>query len=208
MLSKDSLRRRPTVASECGQGLVELLIALTMLAIAITALLALLTSSALALQRSGKRGTALTLANKQLELYRSLGYANIRLYGPSIPTGSSTCPNIASDPYVSAHCGDPGTGGIPVATSEVVGETTANQIVGGSACTSALPECQATQVIPAASSPDHYDYRVDTYITYRTPTGGRQLKQVYVVVRDNRTTGKPILARNASTFDQSNAATG
>ena len=56
--------------------------------------------------------------------------------------------------------------------------------------------------------PDHRSYRVDTYITYSTPTGGRQVKQVLVVVRDAAKTTLPILARNASTFDQANVATG
>jgi hypothetical protein len=58
------------------------------------------------------------------------------------------------------------------------------------------------------TGPDHRSYRVDTYITYVTPTDGRQIKQVFVVVRNAALTTLPILARNASTFDQSNIATG
>ena len=196
----------PRLRGEAGQGLIELLIATTMLAIAVTALLAVLTASAVTLQRSAHQGTALTLANQQLELYRRLGYANIRLYGPSIPAKvGASCPYTGSDPYITANCSD---SSIPAASNLVVDQATAGQIVGGPICSAGPPECQATRVVAAASSPDHYDYRVDTYITFVTPTGGRQLKQVYVVVRDNRLAGKPILARNASTFDQSNPATG
>ena len=55
-------------ARDDGQGLVELIVALTVLAIGIGALLTVLTSSALSLQRSGQKGTALSLAEKQIEL--------------------------------------------------------------------------------------------------------------------------------------------
>src|SRR6185312_3852560 len=64
---------------EEGQGLIELIVALTILAVGIGSLLTLLTSSSLSLQRSGQKGTALVLAEKQLELYRSVGYRDIRL---------------------------------------------------------------------------------------------------------------------------------
>jgi type II secretory pathway pseudopilin PulG len=184
-----------------GQGLVEMLIGLVLLAIAVSALLAVLTASALSLQHSAHRGTALSLANQQLELYRRLGYDNIRLSAGSIPTKiGGSCPyNAADDPYTKANCSD---SAIPPATGLVVD-------TGGPTCaTPTPPECQATRVVSAAVSPDKYDYRIDTYITFISPTNARQLKQVYVVVRDNRLPGKPILARNASTFDLSNAATG
>jgi type II secretory pathway pseudopilin PulG len=219
-MTRPTTTRTSRLGAEAGQGLVELLIALVMLAIAVSALLAVLTSSALSLQRSSHRGTALTLANQQLELYRRLGYANIRLYGPATtgapayppltPKVGGACPYAGSDPYFSANCSDPS---IPAPTNLVVDQTTAGQVVGGPACpTSPVPpECAPGRLVNSSTtpaSPDKYDYRVDTYITYVTPTGGRQLKQVYVVVRDNRVPGKPILARNASTFDQSNVATG
>jgi Tfp pilus assembly protein PilV len=199
---------RSRLRGEQGQGLIELLIGLVLLAIAVTALIAVLTASAVSLQRSAHRGTALTLANQQIELYRRLGYANIRLAAGTIPAKvGASCPYTGSDPYITANCND---NTIPAATSLIVDQTTAGQVwLGDPTCASpAPPECQATRVVSAASSPDHYDYRVDTYITQVTPTNARPLKQVYVVVRDNRLSGKPILARNASTFDQSQASTG
>ena len=62
------------------------------------------------------------------------------------------------------------------------------------------------------TGPDHRQYRVDTYITYLNPVGGsttgRQEKQIMVIVRDATASGLAILARNASTFDQSTYATG
>src|SRR5438552_6610339 len=64
---------------EEAQGLVELIVALTVLAIGIGSLLTLLTSSALSLQRSDQKGTALVLAEKQIELYRGTAFKDIRL---------------------------------------------------------------------------------------------------------------------------------
>ena len=59
-----------------GQGLIELIVALTILAIGIgCGCSPCLTGSALSLQRSDQKGTALTLAETQLELYRNLAYA-------------------------------------------------------------------------------------------------------------------------------------
>jgi hypothetical protein len=49
---------------------------------------------------------------------------------------------------------------------------------------------------------DGKPYRIDTYIVSTTPTGGRPLKKVTVVVRDyNNLT--LTFARQVSTFDQS-----
>ena len=65
-------------------------------------------------------------------------------------------------------------------------------------CTTPLPkQCQTTRQV---TGPDNASYRIDSYIKYTTPTSGRQLKQVTVVVRDynNQTHG---WARETSTFD-------
>jgi hypothetical protein len=53
------------------------------------------------------------------------------------------------------------------------------------------------------TGPDGRSYRVDTYIVSTTPTGGRAVKKVTVVVRmvTNGVVGT-VLARQASTFDQ------
>ena len=63
------LRRR--TAADDGFGLIELLIAMTMLAIAVGALLTVFASSAVSLRRAGQKGTALTLADTQMEKYRT-----------------------------------------------------------------------------------------------------------------------------------------
>jgi hypothetical protein len=66
---------------------------------------------------------------------------------------------------------------------------------------SPLPnECLPSRTVVGA---DRKNYRVDTYITSSTPTSGRALKLVTVVVRDGSKLSARPLARVASTFDQS-----
>jgi type II secretory pathway pseudopilin PulG len=200
-----SSRGAAVLRTERGQGLVEVLISLTFLAVAVAALLTLMTAGALSLQRAGKNGTAMTLAEKQLELYRTLAYTNIRLYHV-LPTSGT---------YVTANSTDPN---IPAATGCATGSFTGCEVIdstnGEIVCPNfSIPtECQASRTVPPASSPDHRSYRVDTYITYFTPvsgaTTGRQTKKILVIVRDASAAGTPILARVGSSFDASNGATG
>jgi Tfp pilus assembly protein PilV len=60
--------------SEEGLGLVELLIAMTVLAIGIGATLTLFADSLISMQHAGREGTALSLADRQMETYRSMPY--------------------------------------------------------------------------------------------------------------------------------------
>ena len=70
--------------------------------------------------------------------------------------------------------------------------------------------CNASRSIAGANSPDRKRYRVDTYIILSTPTtspptptNGRAVKIVTVVVRDGGALTARPLVRIASTFDQS-----
>ena len=66
-------------------------------------------------------------------------------------------------------------------------------------CAGSPPECNASRQVTGA---DGKSYRLDTYIVTATPTGGRAVKKVTVVVRDyNNLTLQ--YARQLSTFDQS-----
>ena len=69
-------------------------------------------------------------------------------------------------------------------------------------CTGLPNECNPSRT---ATGADRKNYRVDTYITSSTPTGGRALKLVTVVVRDGTKLSARPLARVASTFDASTA---
>jgi type II secretory pathway pseudopilin PulG len=75
--------------AEDGMGLIELLAALAILSIAISALLAAFASSVLSVSRAGAEGTALTVADRQMEVYRTLSYDCIALNSGTAPAG---CP--------------------------------------------------------------------------------------------------------------------
>ena len=62
------------VRSEEGIGLIELLIALTILVVGIGATTAVFTSSLMDLRHSSKEGTAISLADRQLESYRAMPF--------------------------------------------------------------------------------------------------------------------------------------
>jgi prepilin-type N-terminal cleavage/methylation domain-containing protein len=187
---------------EDGFGLVELLIAMTLLSVALLALIAGFSSSMLALHRAGHSSTATAMAETQLELYRSLRFVCIRLEPSSIPDTSpyTTDPAYSDDQVttvaVTGLCPNTGVPDEWNASRPVTGTTT-----------------------PA--SPDGFSYRVDTYVTWTCPSGtlsgtsdapvclpiageplARPVKQVTVVVRDLDTPTK-VYSRQASTFDAS-----
>jgi len=182
-----ALRRR--LADERGMGLVELLIAMTILATAVAAMMSLYVATARSMQRGGQRGTALTLAEKQMEIYRTVPFTQIRLDSTQIPTGS--------DPYVTAHSSD---STIPSSSGQAVGGQN-----GDIACPSpAVAACRPTQTV---TGPDHRSYRIDTYVeyvsadagfTHLVPASGLTLKRVTVVTRNG--SSNTILARASSTF--------
>jgi type II secretory pathway pseudopilin PulG len=174
--------------SEEGFGLIELTIAMTMMAVALLVLVAALTSGEITLQRAGAAGTAGTLADRQMEKYRAMKYANISLNATAQTTANADTSVYAAETNVSAAGG---------------------QVTSGTAVCS-TPPCwpdpyNPRQTLGSSDTPDKRSYRVDTYIYYYTPTGaytGRQLKLITVVVRDaNNLTGPP-LAKVQSRFDQ------
>jgi prepilin-type N-terminal cleavage/methylation domain-containing protein len=172
-----ALRARATRSfrSQDGFGLVELTIAMAMMAIALLVLVAALSSGEVTLQRAGAAGTAGTLADRQMEKYRAMKYASIMLDATATTTASSD----------SVYNGD--------------SAYSATQVTGTCTLTSWPDPCNPKQT--PVTGPDNHKYRVDTYITSYTPTGGRALKVITVVVRNpNHLTG-PALARLQSRFD-------
>jgi type II secretory pathway pseudopilin PulG len=184
------LRRR--AADDGGFGLVELLIATTILTIAIGALVTTFAASAVSLRRAGQKGTALTLADTQMERYRTRTFTAVRIDGTLIPTTDST--------YVTAHTNEDAT--IPPSTGQALAGQNDDD-----ACstTNEPPACLPIQNV---TGPDGHAYRVDTYVNYvnndetlsiATPAAGLTLKRVTIVVRDgDRGT---ILARESSAFE-------
>ncbi len=85
---------------EAGFGLLELLMAMTILNIGILAVVGAFNSGAVALRRSGQISTATVLADKQMELYRALTYGSIALDPTSIP---ATTPYTSDPAPVAVH---------------------------------------------------------------------------------------------------------
>jgi type II secretory pathway pseudopilin PulG len=88
-------RLRARLRHEQGMGLIELLAALALLTIAIMALLSAFSASIVSLTRAGAEGTALTVADRQMETYRAIPYACVVLNGGTAPTG---CPAASAFP--------------------------------------------------------------------------------------------------------------
>ena len=167
--------------SERGFGLIELLMAMVMLNIGILAIVAAYNSSIFALNRASRVSTAAALADSQMELYRALTYDAVGLDANSLPSVDNT---YKCDSALGGSC--------PNSTASEVTATCSG---------SPLPnECVPSRPV---TGPDRKNYRVDTYILTTTPTNGRSLKIVTVVIRDgNHLSARP-LARNVTTFDQS-----
>ena len=170
---------------ETGFGLIELLMAMTILNIGILATVAAFNSGIVTLRRSGMISTASVLADKQVELYRSLTYGSIALDSSSIP---------ATTPYTSDEAWS---------SSQVT-----------TTCTTPLPpECNASRTVTGPDHHNYRidTYIVDDHpaTTYTPPAGSahastRALRRVTVVVRDGAKTNT-VLARELSTFDCSTA---
>ena len=182
-------RLRNRVVNENGFGMVELLIAMTMLTVAIGALITTFAASAVSLRRAGQKGTALTLADTQMERYRTRGFTSIRIDGTLIPTSGT---------YVTANTTD---STIPASTNQAAAGQN-----GDDTCptTDEPPACLPVQDV---TGPDGHTYRIDTYVNYvnndatlsvRTPASDLDLKRVTVVVRDGSTGS--IMARESSAF--------
>jgi type II secretory pathway pseudopilin PulG len=169
-------RVRSRLQSESGIGLIELLIAMTILSVAISAQLAVFGSAFSSLERAGRKGTAVMLADKQMELYRRVDYSCIYL---SSASGDSTYTSDA------AYSG--------------------SQVVASNCAPNTSPPTAATTASQVVTGPDGRSYRIDTYIVAFTPTGGRQGRAVTVVVRKmSAGVVDAVLTREASTFDAAN----
>ena len=192
--AKSLLRRvRRLAADDSGFGLVELLIATTLLTIGIGALVTTFAASAVSLRRASQKGTALTLADTQMERYRTRSFTSVRIDGTLIPSTGST--------YVTAHSSEDET--IPPSTNQALAGQN-----GDDAC-STTNEPPACLPIQSVTGPDSHPYRIDTYVNYvnndgtlsiRTPASGLTLKRVTIVVRDGDT--GTVLAREQSAFER------
>jgi Tfp pilus assembly protein PilV len=163
---------------ERGWGLMELLLAMTILNIGLLALVASLNSGVFAIKRASQISTAAVLADTQMELYRAIKYEALAL---DYTATNATDATYRADP--------------------VLGGNVANDITTMTGCV-AVPMPNYCNPSRVATGADHRQYRVDSYITWSTPTSGRQLKLVTVVIREAQSPYK-LLSRQQSTFDES-----
>ena len=166
---------RARLREQGGFGMIELLLAMVMLNIGLLAVVAAFNSGIVTLQRASQVTTASVLADQQMERYREITYASIRLESAAATTADGDALYRAD----SARS---------YPTAMVTGT-----------CVGVPVECNPSRTVTGA---DRRQYRLDTYILQQTPTGGRPLKIVTVVVRDAATLARTYV-RQASTFDQS-----
>jgi hypothetical protein len=173
----------PIVHDEDGEMLLELVVSLIFLTVAVGGLMSVFTSSMVSLRNAGVMGTAQTLVERQMEVYKKLPYSSLKL--------SSTTQPATSDVYFTSP---PPT--VSASFTNVTGGTTA-----ASACTNptyAQGEC-AVQLF---TGPDQRTYRVDSYVVSATPPGGRPGLKISVAVRPvtNGVVGD-VKAQATSAFD-------
>jgi Tfp pilus assembly protein PilV len=173
---------RTRLRQEGGFGLIELLMAITMLNIGILAIVAAFNSGIVTLRRSGLTATASVLADQQMELYRAVTWDQLALDSTTLGTVDNT---YKCDSALGTSC--------PNSTSGEVSVT----------CASLTNQCNPSRSVVG---PDRHKYRVDTYILPDHPAGAqsRTVRRVVVVVRDG-TQLSHVLARETSTFDCSTA---
>jgi prepilin-type N-terminal cleavage/methylation domain-containing protein len=188
-------------SDEQGFGLVELLIAMTILAIGLMALVAAFSSSSLAINRSIQTATGASLADSEMESFRMMMYTQV---GVDIAAGTlgaldntykndSACYDSAS----ATNCTQSGSPSTKKLTAPAAG-TTCTQV--NTWFPSTLP-CTPSRTVTAS---DGRLYRVDTYVSTPTTAGGgayaqRKRKQVAIVVRNGTTNA--VVARESTTID-------
>jgi large repetitive protein len=160
---------------EEGFGLIEMMIALTILAIATTSLVSVFISGHLTLRRASQADSATVLADKLLERFRAEQFDDIGLSSGLLAGVDSTYANDPNDPNGSVLGTQlPGFGNI----TDANWQDGANSNASASSCAgissdgpSVSVTCVPSRVIPDANrssekSPDGRSYRIDTYVTW------------------------------------------
>jgi type II secretory pathway pseudopilin PulG len=179
--------------SERGMGLIELLIAMTVLQIAIFAVFAMLQAGAFSILRASRVSAATAAGERQMELYRGLLYRDIGLSTAAIGTAASDATHTGTDGLFTGDNSADATewnGGAQVDPAAAVPPSTW--------CVATPPECQPIRTVVG---PDGNNYRLDSYVRTVTPASGRDVKRVTVVVRRADNLSAAPLARLTHSFD-------
>lgn len=190
--------------------MIELVIAMAIMTIALSALVAVFSSGMLAVRRASQTTAAAALAHTQLETFRAMTSRDIGI-DVSAGTVAALDSNYKNDAAcanstISKTCATDG-----VAATEI-GPTgtsphTCSAINAWYANTLPCTPSRTASASTTPASPDGRSYRVDTYVIQVAATSSqRASKQVTVIVRDSSALGG-WLARETSTFDCSTGVT-
>jgi Tfp pilus assembly protein PilV len=176
--------------AESGFGLVELIVAITVLNVGIFAALSAFSSGYVAINRTKAIASGSALLDTQMERFRALTFASICLsttssntaYTGNAPTGTAVPTCSTTDPAL-VPLRDPVTG--PDGRSYRVDTYVYWQCVNGTLSTTSPNSTASPACSVAAGSP-----------------GSAPTKLVRITVRDHTSTGK-VYAQAESTFDQS-----
>ena len=210
---------------ESGMGLIELLIAMVVLNVGLFAVIGVFNGATVAIARAATISSATAVADKQMEIYRSLqncaiwldtmGSTGSQPWFPAINSGSLYQADAASytDPYTGTAVAFLDKSTLPVVQGEarwststtstllVLQEPWSGDIPASISPTAGTtPPPTATEAMQQIVGPNGVNYWVYTYIILVRPPGGRWVKQVTIVVRDQQTPTK-ILARETSIFN-------
>jgi type II secretory pathway pseudopilin PulG len=172
------------VREESGFGVVELLIAMTVMVVGIMAIVAGLGSGIIAVKRAGDESTAAALADAQMEAYRALPNCAIYLEESTIASAGST---YTADPAYNSALASRITDNTPLLPS--------------GSCAMAGTDPKFTTAHQSLTGADGRSYWVDTYIVKGTAVAGTLVKKVTLVVRDPKdATNATALVRESSEF--------
>jgi Tfp pilus assembly protein PilE len=179
---------------EDGFGLIELMIAMTVLNIGILAIVAAFNSGALALRRASMISSSSAVADGQMETYRAL--RNCAIYLDHTQVAAAPTSYTGDSAYNPTQVLDNNRASLAYPLNGAVNGNPA-----GVACP-VTPPTTASNPHQQITGPDNRSYWVDTYIVTTTPTNAEPVKQVTIVVRDpNDSTNQRFLVRESSTFD-------
>jgi len=158
--------------------MVEMVVAMAVLAIALLALAAGFEEGALATRSAGSKTVAATIADKQMELYGGLVYSSIGLDSTTV-TNTKTSGNGSYDATW-------------VTDDASLSGTEVNTSCGSSA------NCLPVQTTTGSNG---HSYKIETFVHDVTNVGTRTERIVTVLVRDLSQTGSPEVMRLTAGFD-------
>jgi prepilin-type N-terminal cleavage/methylation domain-containing protein len=158
---------------EAGFGLIEMTIALMILAIGISALGGLFVSGNLALRRASKQDTATVLADRALEQFRAIKFNDIALNDSLVASAMRDDATYANDSALSRGTTDNHDVELTVLRWR---RLDADHLLPHAYRLGELRHRDGNVSVHGSgqTSPDGHTYRIDTYVTLGCPTGTRR----------------------------------